>query len=110
MLRTSCKLLIEQCHQYGLVDEERKENCYEYITREEVHVEVRNLTMMILLPRKLHMDDDTQAAFVRAAVSRVSEKQTFFIKDLDRQSNCDGATRSHISAAYLGVDNQRWMV
>ena len=72
MLRASCKLLIEQCHQVGIIDEQRKQKCLEYITSEEVHVEIRNLTMMILLPRKLHMDDNTQAAFVRAAVSRVS--------------------------------------
>ena len=74
MLRVSCKLLILQCHEYGIIDDHRKERCLEFITSEAVHVEIRNLTMMILLPRKLHMDDATQAAFVRAAVSRVSSK------------------------------------
>ena len=72
MLRVSCKLLIQQCREYELIDDEQVQRCVEFITREAVHVEIRNLTMMILLPRKLHLDDETQAAFVRAAVSRVS--------------------------------------
>ena len=72
MLRVSCKLLIEQCYECELIDAYRKQRCDEFITSEKVHVEIRNLTMMILLPRKLHLDDETQAAFVRAAVSRVS--------------------------------------
>ena len=36
------------------------------------HVQVRNMIMMILVPRKLHVDDCTQAAYLEAAVSRVS--------------------------------------
>ena len=52
-----------------------KKNCLWFITSEADHVEIRNLTMMILLPRKLHMDDATQSAFVRAAVSRVSSEK-----------------------------------
>ena len=48
------------------------QRCLDYISEEKVHVELRNLIMMILLPKKLHVDDDKQAAFLRAAVSRVS--------------------------------------
>ena len=77
MLRVSCKLLIEQCYQCELIDDQRKKECQELITSESFHVEIRNLTMMILLPRKLHMDDETQAAFVRAAVSRVNLSYTY---------------------------------
>ena len=44
----------------------------EYINEEKVHVELRNLIMMILLPKKLHVDDSSQAAYLRAAISRVS--------------------------------------
>ena len=46
--------------------------CLDYINEQKVHVELRNLILMILLPKKLHVDDQSQAAFLRAAVSRVS--------------------------------------
>ena len=71
MMRTSCLRLIRQCHQMGIIDDEKKRECEEFISSEEAHVHIRNLTIMILLPRKLHMDDNTQGAYLRAAVSRV---------------------------------------
>ena len=37
----------------------------------EVHQQIRNLIAMILLPKKLHKNDESQAAYLRAAVSRV---------------------------------------
>lgn len=72
MIRASCKLLIYECHKCVLISDEKMKDCLEFITSERTHVEIRNLTMMILLPRKLHIDDESQAAFLRAAVSRVS--------------------------------------
>lgn len=72
MLRSSCLLLIDTCFQHGLIEEGKRRSCCEYIQEEKTHVEIRNLIMMVLLPRKLHMDDNTQAAYLRAAVSRVS--------------------------------------
>ena len=72
MLRTSTKLFIRRCHEIGLIDEDKMNRLLRYISEEEVHVELRNLIMMILLPKKLHVDDQSQAAFLRAAVSRVS--------------------------------------
>ena len=71
MIRVSCKLIIKQSHECGIIDDGKKERCLKLITSEKVHVEIRNLAMMILLPRKLHVDDETQSAFLRAAVSRV---------------------------------------
>ena len=71
MLRAACKLLIGQCHELGIIDDKRKLLSEQYITTENVHVEIRTLVMMILLPRKLHIDDQTQASCLRAAVSRV---------------------------------------
>ena len=85
------KLLIRRCHEIGVVpavrtrwEEERSpteqmQACLDYISREEVHVELRNLIMMILLPKKLHVDDTSQAAFLRAAVSRVSNAKVIYI-------------------------------
>merc|ERR1712147_481299 len=72
MLRTSTKLFIRRCHEIGLIDEAKMSTLLEYINEEEVHVELRNLIMMILLPKKLHFDDKSQAAFLRAAVSRIA--------------------------------------
>lgn len=71
MLRTSCIILIRRLYEIGHIDKEIKKRCEEYIHQEKVHVEIRNLLMMILLPKKLHVDGEHQAAFVRAAVSRV---------------------------------------
>ena len=42
---------------------------------ESVHEDIRNLIAMILLPKKLHENDQSQAAYLRAAVSRVSFNQ-----------------------------------
>ena len=75
MMRISCLRLIRQCHQLGIIDDETKSECEEFISSETVHVHLRNLTMMILLPRKLHVDDDTQGAYLRAAVSRVRNQR-----------------------------------
>ena len=71
MIRVSCKLIIKQSHECGIIDDGKNERCLKLITSEKVHVEIQNLAMMILLPRKLHMDDETQSAFLRAAISRV---------------------------------------
>ena len=49
----------------------KKKSCLEYINGEKIHKEIRNLIMMILLPKRLHFDGAHQAAFLRAAVSRV---------------------------------------
>ena len=75
MLRTSVKLLIGRCHEIGLIDQRKMNKLLDYINEEKVHVELRNLILMILLPKKLHVDDSSQAAFLRAAVSRVSERK-----------------------------------
>ena len=74
MMRTACMRLIRRCYESGIIDEVKKRECESFISTEEFHVHVRNLTMMVLLPRKLHIDDDTQAAYLRAAVSRVRFK------------------------------------
>lgn len=70
-------LIIRRCFEIGLIDEVKRDHCLQYVSKEEFHVEVRNLIMMILLPKKLHVDDQSQAAYLRAAVSRVSDNQTF---------------------------------
>ena len=81
MLRTSMKLFIRRCHEISVVPAittgrersptEQMQHCLDYINEEQIHVELRNLIMMILLPKKLHVDDQSQDAFLRAAVSRV---------------------------------------
>ena len=71
-------LLIDSCYRHNLIDNQRKEKCKTFIKSEKTHVEIRNLIMMILLPRKLHIDDNTQGAYLRAAVSRVRHKTSYF--------------------------------
>ena len=78
MLRTSMKMFIRRCKADGLIDEDKMNKLLGEISEEEVHVELRNLIMMILLPKKLHVDDESQAAFLRAAVSRVSNAKVIY--------------------------------
>ena len=77
MLRTSCVILIQQCHEQGLIDDEKKKKLEKYITKEKVHVELRNLLMMVLVPKPLRQDGPRQAAYLRATVSRVRLNYNF---------------------------------
>ena len=71
MIRTECRRLVKYLFDNGKINAEKKEECLNYMNRESVHTEIRNLVMCVLLPKKLHIDGDHQAAFLRAAVSRV---------------------------------------
>ena len=78
MLRASAQILIKKLFEAGKIDQWQKQRCIEFITRDVVHQDLRNLIAMILLPKKLHRNDDSQAAYLKAAVSRVSDyKQNF---------------------------------
>ena len=72
MLRASCSILIKKLFEAGKIDETTKLKCLEYINEPDYHRKIRNLISMILVPKKLHMNDDSQAAYLKAAVSRVS--------------------------------------
>ena len=78
MLRASCKILIKKLYEAGKISETRKQQCLDFITSERNHEKIRNLIAMILLPKKLHKSDESQSAFLRAAVSRVSCQETKF--------------------------------
>ena len=99
-------MFIRRCHEIGLIDQRKMNECFRYISEEKVHVELRNLILMILLPKKLHVDDSSQGAYLRAAVSRVSFHFFIFILFfiLDCQSNRHGATWTRFLAPYLAVD------
>ena len=71
MIRAECRRLIKYLYDNGKVNKENKQECLQFINREDVHMQIRNLIMCILLPKKLHIDGKHQAAFLRAAVSRV---------------------------------------
>ena len=73
MLRASCSIFIKKLYEAGKICEQRKKMCLEYIMKVENHRKLRNLIAMILLPKKLHQNDQSQAAFLRAAVSRVRD-------------------------------------
>ena len=44
----------------------------EYVDTSEFFLEVRNLLMMIIIPKKIHKEDADQNAFVRATFARVT--------------------------------------
>ena len=72
MIRASCTILIKKLFDAGKIDDGRKQKCLEYMTRAENHRQIRNLIAMILLPKKLHVNDESQSAYLKAAISRVS--------------------------------------
>ena len=78
MIRASVKILIKKLFEAGKIDEERKQNCFKWITSDQKHQEIRNLIAMILVPKKLHKNDESQAAYLKAAVSRVSHSKKVF--------------------------------
>ena len=73
MIRTECTRLTKYLFRNGKINEEKRKQCLELINKEDTHKEIRNLVMMILLPKRLHFDGKHQAAFLRAAVSRVTK-------------------------------------
>ena len=72
MLRASCSILIKQLFEAGKIDKSRKNECLDFIMDAKIHELIRNLIAMILIPKKIHENDESQAAYLRAAVSRVS--------------------------------------
>ena len=71
-------MLIRHCNELQLIDRSDMIRCLKHISSEEVHCHIRNLIMMVLLPKQLHLDSSNQAAYLRAAVSRVSQCRITF--------------------------------
>ena len=85
--------MIEDLKRKGLIDGLKTkfnvdvyETCMEKINGSSFHVDTRNAILMVLVPRHLHVDDESQTAFLRAAVSRVRklnfETNHFFYSSL----------------------------
>ena len=72
MLRSSCSILIKALCEAGKINEEKKSECLAFIMEDRNHETIRKLIAMILLPKKLHKNDQSQSAYLKAAVSRVS--------------------------------------
>ena len=66
----------------GKISQKKKEICLGFIMYEENHQKIRNLIAMILLPKKLHKNDESQTAYLRAAVSRVSFESNYFTEGI----------------------------
>ena len=73
MLRASCIILIQSYYRFEPFRSAERKRCENFISEDAVHVEIRNLIMMTLVPRKLHSDDKSQGSYIRAAVSRVRQ-------------------------------------
>ena len=56
---------------YGFVCFDKAEEL-KYIQPNEVFVEMRNSMLMTIVPKKMTQKDEGQAAYLRAAISRVS--------------------------------------
>ena len=72
MIRAECRRVINYLYANYYIDECKWKTCLDFIGKEEIHREIRNLLMIVLLPKKLHQSGPDQSAFLRAAISRVS--------------------------------------
>ena len=70
MLQMSCIVFIRQCHQQGLIDDEKKQDLEQYIMKQEVHSEIRK-QMSMLEPKSSNKDSEDQVAYLRKIISRV---------------------------------------
>ena len=86
MIRAECSRLINYLFQSGKINEKKKDYCLDYI--KYTHREIRDLIMMILLPKRLHFDGPHQAAFLRAAVSRVENSNQTSLRLIFSVSDC----------------------
>merc|ERR1712156_889125 len=84
--------------------------------QEKVHCELRNLLMMVLVPRPLHEDGARQAAYLRATVSRIVNPTVMQSKGLDflrpiwrmiysNESYCLNLSESDVSITYTRYIN-----
>merc|ERR1712176_1640980 len=115
MIRTECRRLINHLFDNGKINEVHKEKWLEYIKKESTHTKIRNLILIILLPKKLHIDGEHQAAFLRAAVSRIANKTVleqeglFFLRPVYdvvfQDVNYLKLPRSSVSVCYKVYDN-----
>ena len=56
MLQKSCKLLIEQCHECGIIYDGKKKKCLERITKGTFHDDTLRSLMKILSPHSVLKD------------------------------------------------------
>lgn len=92
MICTSSKLLIQRCHELGLIDHIKSEKFLQYISEKNVHVELYKSISLLLLPKKSHVDDSSKGAFLKAAISQVCYKVAQVSNfNIDNQSIRDGA-------------------
>lgn len=56
MLQNSCKVLIEQCHECGIITDERKSDCLKLIKNDEFQFAIRSRLIEIMLPRLILKD------------------------------------------------------
>ena len=71
MLRVSCRRLLKQCFSNGAIDDKELKRLRKMLSSDKFHKETRTLLMMTILPRTLHEDSPKQAAYIKAALSRV---------------------------------------
>ena len=72
MIRAECRRNIKFLFRNRMISETTQKGCFDYMSNEQIHTEMRNLLMIILLPKKLHENGPGQSAHLRAAISRVS--------------------------------------
>ena len=51
---------------------ENYQRALDIVNGDEFFLEVRNLLMMLIIPKKIHLKDKDQAAFVHATFARVN--------------------------------------
>ena len=102
LLQTSCIVFIRQCHEKGLINDEKKEDLENYIMEDRdfcrIHEQIK-----ALVPKQLE-DGDDQAAYLRAIVSRVRFNYNSTYNFLDCKLNGNAVKGTRLLASDLEDD------
>ena len=104
MIRAECRRNIKFLFRNKMISEAMQKDCLDYMSNEQTHTEMRNLLMIILLPKKTHTSGSDQSAFLRAAISRVSLiLSNSKLIDSACDQNCVGERRNILIEASLRI-------
>lgn len=74
MLRHSWRFFLRHLLDEELITNKEYKEEYAYVNSNDVFKEIKNLLMLMIVPKKMHIGDTSQAAYLKAAISRLCHK------------------------------------
>jgi hypothetical protein len=81
MLCASMKSFVKHCHRAGLIDQGKMDQCIQYISEENFHIELYNFIVQLMLPQKLQRF--SQTTYLSAVVARIVHPTVIEPRGLD---------------------------